>query len=71
MSEVTGQKAGFFSRVSLFLRQVGAELRKVVWPTKQQLITYTGVVIVFVFIVALLVSALDLAFAQLMLFVFG
>jgi preprotein translocase subunit SecE len=71
MSEVTGQKTGFFSRVSLFLRQVTAELRKVVWPTKQQLITYTGVVIVFVFIVALLVSALDLAFAQLMLLVFG
>ena len=30
-----------------FLRQVVAELRKVVWPTQQQLITYFFVVLVF------------------------
>ena len=32
----------------LFYRQVVAELRKVVWPTQQQLVTYFFVVLVFV-----------------------
>ena len=39
------------ARVSLFYRQVVAELRKVVWPTRKELITYTTVVIVFVLVV--------------------
>ena len=47
------------------------ELRKVVWPTKEQLGTYTVVVIVFVTLLAILVSGLDLAFAKLVLLVFG
>ena len=71
MSAATDEKTGFFRRIPLFLRQVSAELKKVVWPTKQQLVTYTSVVIVFVVIVAILVSILDLAFARLMLFIFG
>ena len=71
MSASADQNVGFFGRISLFPRQVGGELRKVVWPTKEQLGTYTVVVIVFVTILAILVSALDLAFAKLMLLVFG
>ena len=47
-----------------FLRQVVAELRKVVWPTQQQLITYFWVVLVFVIVVMTLVSLLDLAFGK-------
>ncbi len=53
-----------------FLRQVVAELRKVVWPTQQQLITYFFVVMVFVLVVMLLVSALDLAFGKLVYAIF-
>ncbi len=53
-----------------FLRQVVAELRKVVWPTQQQLITYFFVVMVFVIVVMLLVSALDLAFGKLVYAIF-
>ena len=48
-----------------FLRQVVAELRKVVWPTQQQLITYFFVVLVFVIAVMALVTVLDLAFGKL------
>ena len=33
------------SRLALFFRQVIAELRKVVWPTRSQLLTYTIVVL--------------------------
>ena len=53
-----------------FLRQVVAELRKVVWPTQQQLITYFIVVVVFVVVVMALVSALDLAFGELVFTIF-
>ena len=53
-----------------FLRQVVAELRKVVWPTQQQLVTSFFVVLVFVVVVMLLVSVLDLAFGKLVFEVF-
>jgi preprotein translocase subunit SecE len=48
-----------------FYRQVVAELRKVVWPTREQLGTYFVVVMVFVLIMIALVSALDLALGKL------
>jgi preprotein translocase subunit SecE len=54
-----------------FLRQVIAELRKVVWPTRDQLVTYFIVVMVFVMVMMLIISALDLAFGRLVFAVFG
>ena len=54
-----------------FYRQVVAELRKVVWPTQEQLITYFIVVLVFVVVDMSLVSLLDLAFGKLIFAVFG
>ena len=62
---------GFFSRIALFIRQVIAELRKVIWPTRKELIAYTTVVIVFVLIMAGIVALLDYVFTQGVLFVFG
>ncbi len=53
-----------------FLRQVVAELRKVVWPTQKQLITYFTVVLVFVLVMMTLISVLDLAFGKLVFAVF-
>lgn len=54
-----------------FIRQAIAELRKVVWPTQQQLITYFFVVLVFVISVMVLVSVLDLAFGKLVFEIFA
>ena len=53
------------------LRQVIAELRKVVRPTRTELITYTSVVLVFVLVVMTYVSILDLGFGRLVLWAFG
>ena len=53
-----------------FLKQVVAELRKVVWPTQQQLITYLIVVAVFVIVVMALVTVLDLPFGKLVFEIF-
>jgi preprotein translocase subunit SecE len=62
---------GWYARLALFLRQVIAELRKVVWPTRSQLLTYTTVVIVFVLVLMGIVALFDLGFSQLTLKVFG
>jgi len=54
-----------------FYRQVVAELRKVVWPTQQQLSTYFVVVLVFVVVMMTLTSLLDLGIGKLVFWVFG
>ena len=48
----------------LFLRQVVAELRKVVWPTQQQVVTYFFVVLVFVLVMMAYVAGLDFGFGK-------
>ena len=71
MSVNSSERPGFFSRMALFLRQVMFELKKVVWPTIEQMVTYTAVVVVFVIIMGLIIAALDFAFVQIVLFIFG
>jgi preprotein translocase subunit SecE len=53
-----------------FYRQVVAELRKVVWPTREQLVTYFIVVMVFVLVMMAIISLLDLGFGQLVFKIF-
>jgi preprotein translocase subunit SecE len=62
---------GPFARLSLFIKQVFAELRKVVTPTRKELLSYTGVVLVFVVIMMAIVSAMDWVFGLAVLYVFG
>ncbi|MGB9376051.1 MAG: preprotein translocase subunit SecE [Mycobacteriales bacterium] len=59
------------SRAGRFYREVVAELRKVIWPTRKELVTYTTVVVVFVSIVVAIVAGFDYGFAKLVLYVFG
>jgi preprotein translocase subunit SecE len=56
---------------ALFVRQVTAELRKVIWPTRKELVTYTVVCLTFVVVMATIVTLLDVGFAKLMFWVFG
>ena len=62
---------GRIARIGLFYRQVIAELRKVIWPTRKELLTYTAVVLVFVSIMIAIVSVIDFALGKGVLFVFG
>jgi preprotein translocase subunit SecE len=62
---------GPVARIGRFLREVIAELGKVIWPTRKELVTYTTVVIVFVSIMVALVAGLDIAFAKVVIWVFG
>ena len=65
------ERPGLGARIALFYRQIIAELRKVIWPTRKELLTYTAVVIVFVSVVATIVAVLDLVFAKGVLKIFG
>ncbi len=57
--------------LGLFLRQVVAELRKVIWPTRDQLVTYFIVVLAFVLFMIAFVSLLDYAFNKAAFEIFG
>jgi preprotein translocase subunit SecE len=56
---------------ALFIRQILAELRKVVWPTRSELMTYTGVVIVFVVAIIGIVALFDYGITHAVSAVFG
>ncbi len=69
--EVTEVKLGIFARVGLYYRQVLSELKKVVWPTRNLLTTYTAVVLVFVAFIIAVVSVIDLVLTKVVFWVFG
>jgi preprotein translocase subunit SecE len=56
---------------ALFTRQVGAELRKVIWPTRKELVTYTTVALTFIIFMVIIVTSLDYGFTKLMFWIFG
>ncbi|QGU02917.1 preprotein translocase subunit SecE [Corynebacterium kalinowskii] len=45
--------------VAAFLPEVGSELKKVIWPTAKQMVTYTIVVFIFLILLTALVSGVD------------
>ncbi|MEU0069631.1 preprotein translocase subunit SecE [Streptomyces sp. NPDC006332] len=64
-------KKGPLKRLALFYRQIVAELRKVVWPSRSQLTTYATVVIVFVLVMIGLVTVIDYGLNHAAKYVFG
>ena len=65
------ERPGLFARIALFIRQVKGELKKVVRPTRSDLLTYTSVVLVFVVVVMAFVTVVDLLVGKLTFWVFG
>lgn len=61
----------FFGSIGAFVAQVLDELRKVVRPTRSELINYTGIVIVFVLIMMTFTAGLDWLLTRAMLWIFG
>ena len=57
--------------VVTYLRQVVAELRKVIWPNRKQMVSYTTVVLVFLAFMVALIGLVDLGLAKLVLLVFS
>jgi len=69
----TGRAAKRESRTTpaLFFRQIAGELRKVIWPTRKELVTYTVVCMAFVIFMVIIVTSLDYGFTKLVFEVFG
>jgi preprotein translocase subunit SecE len=66
-----GQSTNPIAYVYNYLKQVVAELRKVIWPNRKQMGTYTSVVLAFLVFMVALIGLVDLGLARLVLLVFG
>ena len=60
-----------FVRIWSFLKQVISEMRKVVWPTRSEMVNYSIAVLAFLVVVTSIIAGLDIGFAKLALLVFG
>jgi preprotein translocase subunit SecE len=54
-----------------YVKQVVAELRKVIWPNRKQMVSYTLVVLVFLAFMVALIGGVDLGVGKLVMWVFG
>jgi preprotein translocase subunit SecE len=65
------ERSGRRTDLRTFLKEVRGELRRVAWPSRRVLASYSVVVIVAVSILTAFIFALDQVFGQLTLWVFG
>lgn len=65
------QRANPFVFLYSYLKQVVAEMRKVIWPNRKQMLTYTSVVLAFLAFMVALVGLADFGLTKLVLLVFG
>ena len=70
-NEVQNEEKSFFARIPQFYRQVVSELRRVVWPTRKQVTTYTTVVMAFVTFMIAVISIFDLGLTKVIFWIFG
>ena len=54
-----GGKPGLLTRISTYFKNVRTELKRVVWPTKADLIKYTGAVLGMLVFFGLLIAVVD------------
>jgi len=55
---------------AVFLREIRSELRKVIWPTRKELTTYTTVAVIFIMVMVGVVTGLDYGLTKLVFLVF-
>ena len=67
----TGPTRNPFVFVWNYLQQVVAELRKVIWPNRKQMVNYTSVVLVVLVFMVTLIGLVDLGLARVVLLIFG
>ena len=66
MAEAVAQ-ASWFARTARFLQDVRAEVRKVTWPTPEEIRKATGVIIVFVSIIGAIIGVMDWLLSRLLI----
>ena len=65
------KRRGFFGTIIQFFREVISELKKVVTPTRKELVNMTLTVLGFVVVMMLIVLVVDFVFGKLVGFVFA
>lgn len=70
-NENVAKKPSFFQRIGRSWKDMTGEMKKIVWPTKNQVIHNTIVVIVAVILSSVLISVIDYAFGLLVRLFFG
>jgi preprotein translocase subunit SecE len=53
------ERRNVFERLGLWWRQIVNELRKVIWPTRKELVSYTIVTLIFSIVIIFIVFLLD------------
>jgi preprotein translocase subunit SecE len=71
VKQKSGKSRNPFAFVINYLKQVVAELRKVIWPNRKQMVSYTTVVLVFLAFMVALIGGVDLGLTKLVTLVFG
>ncbi|MPN05939.1 Protein translocase subunit SecE [bioreactor metagenome] len=66
MAEEKAKKPGITVRLRKFFRDLRSELKKVVWPSRKQVVNNTGIVIACVLLAGVVVWVLDAAFLGLL-----
>jgi preprotein translocase subunit SecE len=59
------------TKPSTFLREVVAELRKVAWPSRQEVVAYSIVVLISTIVIAAIIFGMDFVFAKAIFSLFG
>jgi preprotein translocase subunit SecE len=71
VKQKSGKSRNPIAFVFNYLKQVIAELRKVIWPNRKQMVSYTTVVLVFLAFMVALIGGVDLGLTKLVTLVFG
>lgn len=61
-----GDKPNIWQRAVQFLRDVRIEMKKVIWPSREEVLNYTAVVLITVAVITSVVLALDLVLSKLL-----
>lgn len=75
MAETANDKSkagkGVFAKMGKSFRDMRGEMKKVVWPSKKQTLNNTGIVLVFMAIMAAIVGLFDAGLTSLIRLFFG
>jgi preprotein translocase subunit SecE len=57
----TGERRSFFARIRDYLHEVRVELRKVTWPTREQMVAFTTVTLITTVALTFVIFGFDVA----------
>jgi preprotein translocase subunit SecE len=66
-AQAPGERKTFFQRVRDYLHEVRVELRKVTWPTRDQMVVFTAVTLITTTVLTGVIFGLDVVAKQLVL----